>query len=96
MDDGEIKIAAPDLGQEEIETITFGASMLDFDAEIDARHQISKVSSYAWNYADQELLEIEANDPAVSLNGNLSASDLADTIGVENVELRHGRCGNGF
>ena len=90
VDDGEIKIAAPDLGQEEIETITFGASMLDFDAEIDARHQISKVSSYAWNYADQELLEIEANDPAVSLNGNLSASDLADTIGVENVELRHG------
>ncbi|SHJ38714.1 type VI secretion system tip protein VgrG [Aquimarina spongiae] len=90
VDDGEIKIVAPDLGQEEIETITFGASMLDFDAEIDARHQISKVSSYAWNYADQELLEIEANDPAVSLNGNLSASDLADTIGVENVELRHG------
>jgi len=90
VDDGEIKIAAPDLGQEEIETITFGASMLDFDAEIDARHQISKVSSYAWNYADQELLEIEGNDPAVSLNGNLSTSDLADTIGVENVELRHG------
>ncbi len=90
VDDGEIKIAAPDLSQEEIETITFGASMLDFDAEIDARHQISKVSSYAWNYADQELLEIEANDPTVSLNGNLSASDLADTIGVENVELRHG------
>lgn len=90
IDDGSITIAKPDIGQSEVETITYGATLLDFDAEIDARHQISKVSSYAWNYADQELLEIEASDPAVSLNGNLSADDLSQTIGLENLELRHG------
>ncbi|WP_025741557.1 type VI secretion system tip protein VgrG [Aquimarina pacifica] len=90
VDDGEITIKAPDLGQEAIETVTFGASLLDFDAEIDARHQMSTVSSYAWNYSDQELLEIEGTDPAVSLNGNLSSSDLSETIGLENLELRHG------
>ncbi len=90
IDDGTINIKEPDLGQEEIETIVFGGNLLDFDAEMDARHQISKVSSYAWNYADQELLEIEASDPAVSLNGNLSSGDLSGTIGLENLELRHG------
>ncbi len=90
VDDGTISVKVPDLGQAEIETITYGATLLDFDAEIDARHQISKVSSYSWSYADQELLEIEANDPAVSLNGNLSADDLSQTIGLENLELRHG------
>ncbi len=90
IDDGEITIAKPDVGQSEVETITFGATLLDFDAEIDARHQIQKVSSYGWNHADQELLEIEGADPAVSLNGNISSGDLNEVIGLENLELKHG------
>lgn len=90
IDDGEIKIAKPDLGQEEIETVTFGATLLDFDAEIDARHQVKKVAAYGWNHADQEVIEIEATNPSVSLNGNISSDDLAKTIGLENLELRHG------
>lgn len=90
VDDGKITIAKPDVGQSEIETITFGATLLDFDAEIDARHQVKKVSSYAWNHADQELLEIPANDPSVSLNGNITSSDLSKVLNVENVQLRHG------
>ena len=90
IDDGKITVAKPNVGQSEVETITFGATMLDFDAEIDARHQVKKVSSYAWNHADQELLEIEAQDPSVSLNGNITSSDLSDVVNVENLQLRHG------
>ena len=90
VDDGKVTIAKPDVGQSEIETVTYGASMLDFDAEIDARHQVKKVASYGWNHADQELLEIEGSDPSVSLNGNISAGDLTEIIGLETMELRHG------
>ncbi|MFT6502895.1 MAG: Rhs element Vgr protein [Crocinitomicaceae bacterium] len=87
---GKLTIKKPDLSQEALETIVFGSSMLDFDAEIDARNQFSTATSYSWNHADQELLGIEASDPGVSLNGNLSSSDLADVIGLGNLELRHG------
>ncbi|WP_299899253.1 type VI secretion system tip protein VgrG [uncultured Aquimarina sp.] len=90
VDDGRLSIKKPDFTSGEIETITFGATMLDLDAEIDARHQIDKVTSYSWNYADQEVIEIEAADPSVSLNGNLEPSDLSSIIGLENLELRHG------
>ncbi|WP_237276520.1 type VI secretion system tip protein VgrG [Tenacibaculum ovolyticum] len=90
VDDGTITIAKPDVGQSEIETVTFGGSLLDFDAEIDARHQIKKVAAYSWNHADQELVEVEGKDPNVDLNGNLSVSDLNKTIGLESLELRHG------
>jgi Rhs element Vgr protein len=90
VENGKITIAKPDVSSESIETITFGATMLDFDAEIDARNQYDKVSSYSWNYANQELVEIEAANPNISLNGNLSFSDLAQTIALENLELRHG------
>lgn len=90
VENGKITISKPDLSSASVETITFGATLLDFDAEIDARNQFAKVSSYSWDYTNQELVEIEASDPGVSLNGNLSASDLSETIELENLELRHG------
>jgi len=90
VENGKIAIKKPDVTSNSLETITFGATMLDFDAEIDARNQFSKVSSYSWSYTNQELVEIEAADPNISLNGNLTSSDLTKTIELENFELRHG------
>lgn len=88
--DGKVTIKAPEPGQEEVETVVFGASMLDFDAEIDARSQLKKTASYSWNPSDQELVDVEGADPGLTTNGNLTSSDLADVIGLENYELRHG------
>lgn len=90
VENGKITISKPNVKSASVETVTFGASLLDFDAEIDARNQFAKVSSYSWDYSNQELVEIEAKDPGISLNGNLTASDLAETIELENLELRHG------
>jgi Rhs element Vgr protein len=90
IDDGKITVAKPNISQGEIETISFGATLLEFDAEIDARHQVKKVSSYAWNHSDQALLEIEGKNPSVSLNGNIPVSDLEKIIGLDNLELKHG------
>ena len=90
VENGKISIIKPNLGASSIETVSFGATMLDFDAEIDARNQVAKVSSYSWDYTNQEIVEIDAKDPNVNLNGNLSSADLSKTIELENYELRHG------
>lgn len=90
LDDGKITISKPDLTQESIQTVAFGSTILDFDAEIDARNQVAKVSSYSWNHGDQEIVEIEAANPNVKLNGNLTADELAEVVGLENYELKHG------
>lgn len=90
VEDGKIIVKKPDTGQQPVETVTYGATMLDFEAEMDARHQFSKVTSYGWSASGQELLEAEANDPAVSLNGNLTPDDLAQVIGLDNLELKNG------
>lgn len=89
-DDGKISIQKPDFTQDEMETVSFGATLLSFDAEMDARNQVAKVTSFGWNPSGQELLEIEANDPSVNLNGNISSSDLASVINLENLELKSG------
>lgn len=90
VENGKITIKKPDTTAEPVETVTFGSTLLDFDAEIDARNQFSKISSYSWDYANQEIVEIEANKSNMGLNGNLSSSDLAEIIQLDNFELRHG------
>ena len=50
----------------------------------------AKISSYAWDPAKQELVDVEASDPGVSLNGNLSSADLAEVIGLDNQQLKYG------
>jgi Rhs element Vgr protein len=90
VDEGKITVQKPDFEQDELETVTYGATLIDFDAEIDARNQFAKVTSYSWNAADQELVEVEANDPSVSLNGNIETGDLSSVINLENLELRSG------
>ncbi|WP_439482445.1 type VI secretion system tip protein VgrG [Cyclobacterium plantarum] len=90
VEGGKVLVTEPDLAQDSLETVTFGANILEFDAEIDARNQVESVSTQAWNSADQVMEKIEANDPGISLNGNLSPSNLADRMGLGPIELRNG------
>ena len=90
VDDGKITIKAPDFTQTEVETVAFGATLLDFDAEIDARNQFSKITSNSWDPSKQEVVEVEAVDPSVSLNGNLTNSELASVVDLANLELNYG------
>ncbi|HCY41483.1 MAG TPA: Rhs element Vgr protein [Prolixibacteraceae bacterium] len=90
VDDGKITVKAPDFSQAEVETVSYGATLLDFDAEIDARNQFRKITSCAWDQSKQEVSETEAANPAVALNGNLSPSDLASVVGLDNLKLSYG------
>ena len=90
VQDGKVIIAPPDLEKDPITKVIYGSSLLNFDAEIDARNQFSTITTYGWNPSDQELVETEASDPGVSLNGNLDSGTLAEVIGLENLELKHG------
>ena len=90
IDNGSFEVLAPSLAEDEIETVAFGSTLLSFDSEIDARNQFSTITSYSWNPADQEIVEAEAADPGLSLNGNIEVSELADVMALENLELKHG------
>jgi Rhs element Vgr protein len=89
-DNGKLIIGKPDPSQDPIETVAYGMSMMDFDAEIDARNQFSKVTAYSWNQADQEISKIEANNPPTKTNGNLDSEQLAKVIGLKDFELKYG------
>jgi len=89
-DDNTFSVQAPALAQEPSLSLEYGATMLEFDAEIDARHQLKKVTSKAWNAAEQKILQFEGNDPNVRLGGNLTSSQLAEVIGLSEYAQDHG------
>lgn len=89
-DDGQLAVKAPQLSQSPVLSLLYGATILELDAEIDARHQLKNVTSKAWSYTDQQIIEAEGADPNVSLNGNLAFSDLAGVIGLDKYLLDHG------
>jgi Rhs element Vgr protein len=71
-------------------TLVYGATILDFDAEMDARNQFANVTSYGWDVANQEVIEKEANNTDVQLNGNIAPGELASVIELDKLELRDG------
>ncbi len=89
-DDGEIKIKKPTIESQAILTLIYGATVLEFELEMDARNQYSSIKGNSWDYSNQEVVESEAEDPGIDQAGNLQEEDLAEVIDLENLELKHG------
>jgi Rhs element Vgr protein len=85
-----VTVAPPDTAADAAVTVRFGATVLELDAELDARVQESGITASSWNPADQELVESEASEPSTTGNGNLSADDLAGVLGGDASVIRHG------
>src|SRR5688572_2236285 len=88
--DGKLSIAKPAFSAAEVLTLQYGATVLDLDAEIDARFQYKAIKASAWNFTDQELLDsVEAEDPGLPEAGNLTADTLAAVVDEEEFRLYH-------
>lgn len=88
--DGSIEVGPPDVSASPVVSTAFGATLLELDAEIDARWQVAGFTATAWDAADQALLTADASEPRVTRSGDLSATSLADVLGGEASVLRHG------
>lgn len=91
VDDGKISIKKPDVGASPELTVQYGSTVLELEAEIDARHQYPKVKASAWNSTDQELIDtVEAAEPGVPAAGNLSADQLSKASSPDALNMIHG------
>jgi len=90
VENGQIKVKAPATSGSPLITLTYGANLIELEAEMDARYQYQMVKASAWSYADQALIEATASEPSVNNQGNLSGKKLADVIGLGEWELHHG------
>lgn len=89
VDDGKITIQKPDLSQEPELTVQYGSTVLELDAEMDARLQYEGVKAKSWDFAGQEVLEVEGQNPTFEEAGNLSGQDLSQRLSQPTIELYH-------
>jgi Rhs element Vgr protein len=87
--DDKVTIKAPSFSGSPVCTLAFGATLLELDAQIDARSQFAGVKSKTWDAAQQSVVEKEGADPNLSGPGNLKSADLAAVVGLDSLDLRH-------
>ncbi len=89
VNDGEVSIALPDYFQDPVMDVVYGISLMEFEGEMDVRHQYPAVKAISWDYATQSIIEEEGADPGAETPGNLSSESLAEVIGLDNYTLWH-------
>ncbi len=89
MDNSGFNVLKPSMDAEEIATVQFGANVIEFDGNIDARRQLGSVTSQAWDPATQDDATGESTEPTWTTNGNFSSDDLSTAMGAESENLKH-------
>jgi Rhs element Vgr protein len=81
---GTVTVAPPDTSTSPVLTLTYGKSLLDFRAAMDASTQYtaSAIKSYAWDPATQAVTESGQPSTDVTTPGNLTSDQLAAVFGV--------------
>lgn len=88
--DGAVTVGPPDIAATPVVSAQYGATVLELDAEIDARWQTGGVTTTSWDPKEQEPLTAEASEPTLPDSGNLTVSELAEVFGSDPEVLRHG------
>ncbi|ACH39558.1 phage protein D and tail spike protein, putative [Citrifermentans bemidjiense Bem] len=90
VSDGKVSVSQPAASDEPVLSVGYGSTLLELDAEIDARRQSTGVVARSWSGTDQDVLEAEAKEPAKTVAGNLAPDALAKVLGSDPYEMRHG------
>lgn len=90
VSDGMVKISKPDTAAEPVLQLTYGSSILEFEAEMDARTQWKNVKASSWDYANQGLFQADTSEASgFAQHGNIAGSDLAEAVQLTDYEMRH-------
>jgi len=89
--DAKVAVAEPRTSGAAVLKVTYGESLIEFEAELDARHQYAEVQAKSWDAKTQALLEGASASPArLNRQGNLDSSALAKVLGIGTLNLQTG------
>lgn len=91
VQDGELTLKTPTADGNPVLTVTYGQDLIEFDADIDARHQYGSAQAFTWDPKSQAVLEGTAADPAaLPAQGNLDTAALSEVVGLDLLRLQAG------
>lgn len=84
---GNITAKKPDLSGSTVMDAVFGATILEFDADIDPQNQYGGITAKTWDFSNQNINSVQAADPNFTENGNLSSTQLSTILGVSEYDV---------
>ncbi|WP_163411034.1 type VI secretion system tip protein VgrG [Flavobacterium ajazii] len=84
---GKVSVTAPDSNTTSVLTVTYGNSLLEFNAKLNATTQLGSVTSNTWDYKNQAVANSNAT-PNVTGAGNLSSEKLSGVVGLSTFQLQ--------
>jgi len=89
-DDKNFSIKKPGVAKSAVLTVTYGDDLLNFDGEVVSSDQYSAAQAVAWDPATQKVVTSDGAKPTLNEQGNLTQTNLSDTIGLETYILQCG------
>lgn len=89
VNDGVIKIAPPDTSKKPVIQATYGSSVIELEAEMDARNQWKKVKANSWDFTNQKLFKADATSVNIEELGNIPGDQLSKVASTGDFELHH-------
>lgn len=87
IDNGRLNIIKPNLDADAKLDLTYGADIIEFNADMDSRVQTSNVKTFTWDFINQKVQTVESGDSGIKEEGDLSASQLA-SVSSQPFEMR--------
>ena len=73
-----LTVKPPQTSSEAKLKVTYGDDLMEFQAEMDARTQLSSVKGVSWDLKTQKIVEQEGKSPTLQEQGNLTSKNLAE------------------
>ena len=89
-DDGKLTAKKPDFSKDTVLDAVFGATMIEFDADLDPRNQYQSLKAKTWDYSNQQITLLDAEEPGFEENGNISSSNISSVLGITEYDLYSG------
>jgi Rhs element Vgr protein len=90
VSNGKVTAKKPDFTTATVLDAVFGATILEFDADLDARNQYQSIVAKTWDYTTQAVATANAAEPGITENGNFSSSDLGSVLNIAEYDLNSG------
>lgn len=90
VDGGKISAKKPDFSAATVLDAVFGATILEMDADIDALNQYQNFTAITWDYSNQAITSVNAQEPTFQENGNLTSDVLGNALGIATNNLYSG------
>ncbi|RYJ37512.1 Rhs element Vgr protein [Flavobacterium anhuiense] len=84
---GKISVFPPDKTTTSVLTVTYGDTLLEFNAKLNAVTQLGNVAANSWDFKTQAVVTGNAA-PNVSGTGNLTTKKLSEVVGLSTYQLQ--------